>query len=174
MVAWLCVSLGVAFGLSVLPVMSVELFVLGLVTGDPDIPWAGVGAVVAFGQVGGKLLYYLGAKGTIQLPSALQRTLHREPRPPSARRDRWHLRTKRIRRGIEAIRERCRRHPRWLATTYAASSVFGMPPLMAMTLLAGLARMPLALFLSMGLLGRFVRFSALAATPSAFVALFGV
>ncbi|OQO94983.1 hypothetical protein B1813_02665 [Saccharomonospora piscinae] len=174
MLAWLCVSLGVAFGTSVLPVMSAELFVIGLLTSDPTLPWLGIGATVAVGQVAGKLLYYLAARGSIRLPSAMHRAQRRgrEPKPPSPRRERWRLRTKRLRMLIEAVRERCHRHPHWMTTTYGVSAVFGLPPYMATTVLAGLARMRLSLFLTVGLLGRFVRFSTLAAAPAVFATLF--
>jgi membrane protein YqaA with SNARE-associated domain len=67
---------------------------------------------------------------------------------------------------VEAITERCHRHPHWMFSTYAFSSVVGLPPFMATTVLAGLARMPLSAFLTTGLIGRFVRFSVLAASPA--------
>jgi membrane protein YqaA with SNARE-associated domain len=50
--------------------------------------------------------------------------------------------------------------------TYGVSSVVGLPPFMATTVLAGLARMSPAAFVSAGLGGRFVRFSILAASPA--------
>jgi membrane protein YqaA with SNARE-associated domain len=164
---WLCVSLGVAFGTALVPVMSVEVFVLGLASSEIEIPWLAVGAVVATGQVAGKLLYYLAARGSIRLPAVLHERLHR-PRRPSPARDRWRLRTKRVRMWLEALRERCHRHPYWMASTYSVSSVLGLPPFMATTVLAGLARMRMATFLTTGLIGRFVRFSLLAAAPAAF------
>ncbi len=173
MLAWLCVSLGVAFGTSVLPVMSVELFVVGLVTSEPSLPWIGIGAAVALGQVAGKLLYYLAARGTIELPSTLHAKLRHGGRsgPPSPARRRWRLRTKRLRRLLETVRERCHRHPHWMTTTYGVSSVIGIPPYMATAVLAGIVRMRLSLFVLVGFLGRFVRFSALAAAPALFASL---
>lgn len=167
MFGWLCVTLGVAFGSALIPLISVEVFVIGLVTSDPGIPWIAVGATVALGQIAGKLVYYLAARGSIRLPDFLHDRLHRE-RPPSPRRDRWRARTKRVRRWIEALRERCHRHPHWMTGTYGISSVVGLPPFMATTVLAGLVRMPMSTFLAAGLLGRFVRFSALAAAPALF------
>jgi len=164
---WLCVTFGVAFGSALLPVFSIEVFVLGLVTNEPSVHWLAIGAVVAVGQVAGKLLYYLAARGSIRLPKFLHDRLHRE-RPPSPRRERWHMRTKRIRGWIDALRERCRRHPHWMTGTYGLSSIVGMPPFMATTVLAGLVRMSISTFLAAGLAGRFVRFSALAASPALF------
>ncbi|PXY33665.1 hypothetical protein [Prauserella endophytica] len=167
MLAWLALTLGVAFGSAVVPVISIEVFVIGLMTSENGIPWLAVGAAVAIGQIAGKLLYFLAARGSIRLPDMLHRRLHRE-RPPSARRYRWHLRTKRLRAWLEALRERCHRHPHWMNGTYGISAIIGLPPFMATSVLAGLVRMRMATFVGAGLLGRFVRFSVLAASPALF------
>jgi membrane protein YqaA with SNARE-associated domain len=162
---WCCVSAGVAFGSALIPLISVEIFVLGLVAREPGLPWLAIGAAVAVGQVAGKLPYYLAARGSLHLPAFLHRT-PRTDREPSERRDRWRQRTKRLRGWIEALTERCHRHPHWMFATYGVSSVVGLPPFMATTVLAGLARMSPAAFVSAGLAGRFVRFSILAASPA--------
>jgi membrane protein YqaA with SNARE-associated domain len=164
--AWLCVTLGVAFGSALLPLVSIEIFLVGLAMQEPHIPWLALGAVVAVGQVGGKLLYYYAAKGQLHLPHWLHR--RREPKPPTARRVRWQLRTKRLRGWIESLREKCHRHPRWMVGTYGVSSVLGLPPFMATSVLAGMVRMSLSAFVGAGLVGRFIRFSAVAASPALF------
>lgn len=167
MLGWLCVTLGVAFGSAVVPLLSIEIFLVGLATQEPNIPWLALGAVVAVGQVAGKLIYYYAARGSLHLPAFLRR----KPRldaEPSPRRERWRLRTKRVRAWVERLKEKCHRHPRWMVGTYGLSSVFGMPPFMATSVLAGMVRMRLSAFLSAGLVGRFIRFSALAASPALF------
>ena len=55
-----------------------------------------------------------------------------------------------------------------MAGTYGVSAVIGLPPFMATTVLAGLAKMPMSTFIGAGLLGRWIRFSALAASPALF------
>jgi membrane protein YqaA with SNARE-associated domain len=167
LVAWLIVTFGVAFGSAVLPLISIEIFLIGLAAQEPHIPWLALGAVVAVGQVGGKLIYYYAARGSLRLPAFLHRK-HPVDRPPSPRRERWALRTKRIRAWVEVLREKCHRHPRWMFGTYGVSSVIGLPPFMATSVLAGMVRMSLSAFLSAGLIGRFIRFSALAASPALF------
>ncbi|MDI5977588.1 hypothetical protein [Amycolatopsis magusensis] len=167
MIGWLCVTLGVAFGSAIVPLISVEVFVIGLASSEPGVHWLAIGAAVAVGQIAGKLLYYLAAKGSIKLPKFLHDRLHRE-RPMTPRRARWELRTKRVRAWLEALRERCHRHPAWMTGTYGVSAVLGLPPFMATTVLAGLVRMPMSLFLGAGLAGRFARFSLLAASPAMF------
>ncbi|HWD04773.1 MAG TPA: hypothetical protein VG674_20220 [Amycolatopsis sp.] len=164
---WLLVTLGVAFGSAIVPLVNAELFVVGLTASQHNPHWLWLGGAVALGQMGGKLLYYLAARGSIRLPRLLHDRLHRE-HAPSARRDRWRRRTKVIRAKIEALRERCLRHPHWMAGTYGVSSVTGLPPFMATSVLAGMVRMRLVTFLVAGLAGRWVRFSLLAAAPAVF------
>ena len=162
MLMWLAVSLGVAFGSALLPLISVEIFLIGLVTREPGLPWLALGAVIAVGQVAGKLVYYYAARGSFHLP----KFLHRKPKTGGS--ERFAMRTKRIRAWFARITERCRRHPHWMFGTYAVSSLVGVPPYMATTIMAGLVRMNLTAFLSAGLLGRFIRFSVLAASPALF------
>lgn len=173
--AWLGVTLSVSFGSAVLPVISVELFVLGMASSQPGVHWLAIGAVVATGQMAGKLLHFLCARGSLKLPRVLRleflRRRAQSERPPSPARDRWQARTKKLRMRVEAMRERCHRHPHWMFGTYSVSSVLGVPPFMAITVLAGVVRMRLSLFLSAGFLGRFARYSALAATPAMFAGL---
>jgi membrane protein YqaA with SNARE-associated domain len=163
-IAWLGLTLGVAFGSALIPLISVEVFLVGLAMQQPHIPWLLLGAAVAIGQVSGKLLYYYAAKGELHLPAFLHRT-HKE-KLETPRRLRWHRRTKRFRMRVEALREKCHRHPKWMVGTYGISSVLGLPPFMATSVLAGMVRMSLTAFISAGLAGRFIRFSALAASPA--------
>jgi membrane protein YqaA with SNARE-associated domain len=57
MLMWLGLSMGIAFGSALLPLISIEIFLIGLVTQQPQIPWLALGAVIAVGQVAGKLFY---------------------------------------------------------------------------------------------------------------------
>lgn len=167
MIAWLGLTLGVAFGSALVPLISIEVFLIGLAAQQPHIPWLMLGAVVAVGQVAGKLIYYYAAKGTLRLPSFLHCRSHRDV-VDTPRREKWRLRTKRIRQWVEFLREKCHRHPHWMVGTYGLSSVLGLPPFMATSVLAGMVRMKLAAFLGAGLVGRFIRFSVVAASPALF------
>jgi membrane protein YqaA with SNARE-associated domain len=160
--ASLCVAAGVAFGSALVPLINIEIFVLVLVTREPALPFLALGAVVAIAQVSGKMLYYIAARGWLHLP----KFMHRRTKPLTARRARWQQRTKRVRARVERLTDKCHRHPHWMAGTYGVSAVVGLPPFMATTILAGLARMPVVTFLTTGLAGRFIRFSLLAAFPA--------
>jgi membrane protein YqaA with SNARE-associated domain len=162
LLASLCLAAGVAFGSALVPLINIEIFVLALVARQPSLPWLALAAVVAFAQISGKLFYYLAARGTLHLPAFM----HRKPKALTARRERWHQRTKRMRAWVDRLTEKCHRHPHWMTGTYGVSAVVGLPPFMATTVLAGLAQMPMTTFLAAGLAGRFIRFSLLAASPA--------
>jgi membrane protein YqaA with SNARE-associated domain len=162
---WLLVTLGVAFGSAIVPLINVEVFLVGLCASHPNAHWLLLGGAVAVGQIAGKTLYFLAARGSIRLPKPLHDRLHRE-RVMTPRRERWHRRTKVMRAKLDALRERCHRHPHWMTGTYGVSSLVGLPPFMATSVLAGLVRMRLTTFLATGLAGRWIRFSVLAASPA--------
>ncbi|MFI9817204.1 YqaA family protein [Saccharothrix variisporea] len=156
MLGWLGLTFGVAFGSAIIPLISIEVFVIGLVTQQPHISWWWIGLAVAVGQVLGKMFYFLAARGSLRLPAFM----HRKPKEkrPSPRREKWKAR-------LDSIRDRCHRHPHWMFGTHAVSSVVGLPPFMFTTVLAGLAGMSSWLFITTGMVGRFARFSVLAASP---------
>jgi membrane protein YqaA with SNARE-associated domain len=166
---WLLVALGVALASSIVPVISVELFLLTLVTTGPHIPFLWLGLVIAIGQMLGKLLYFYAARGAFHLPQFMRTRLelHRQ-RATQRGHPRWVAFKAWWARWLGALRERCHKHPHWMVGTHAVSSVFGIPPFMATTILAGLAGMSLGMFLTAGLSGRIVRFSVLAASPALF------
>lgn len=168
---WLLLSFGIAVSSALLPLVSIEVFVVTVASSQPGLHWAALAAVVAVGQVLGKVPYFLAARGSIHLPAFLHRD--QKERPPSARRERWRLRTKRLHDALDAVRDRCHKHHRWMIGTYGVSSVMGMPPYMALVVLSGLAKMRMSLFIGMGLAGRFVRFALLASAPAAFIGWFG-
>jgi membrane protein YqaA with SNARE-associated domain len=155
----LCLTFGVAFGSALLPLISIEVFVIGLVTQQPGISWWWIGLAVAVGQVLGKMFYFLAARGSLRLPAIMKRK-EKQAKPLSPWRQKWRTR-------LEWVRVRCHRHPRWMFGTHAVSSVVGLPPFMFTTVLAGLAGMSSWLFISTGMVGRFARFSVLAASPAA-------
>ncbi|XVS63099.1 hypothetical protein ACQPYE_33310 [Actinosynnema sp. CA-299493] len=159
MLGWLCLTFGVAFGSALLPLISIEIFVIGLVTQQPGISWWWIGIAVAVGQVLGKMFYFLAARGSLRLPAVLKRA-----EKPDKALSPWRLKWKTR---LEWVRVRCHRHPHWMFGTHAVSSVVGLPPFMFTTVLAGLAGMSSWLFISTSVAGRFARFSVLAASPAA-------
>jgi membrane protein YqaA with SNARE-associated domain len=172
--AWLCVALGIAIASSLLPLLSVELFVVAFAVHHPHLPVVLFGAVIAVGQVVGKLLYFYAARGSLFMPTFLHRGVkkaaaHPEamaPAPTGGPKAWWHAVVSRVRSAWSWLRVRCHRHPKVLVVATAASALFGIPPFLAMTVLAGLAGLSLRTFVLASLPARFVRFTVLAASPS--------
>lgn len=166
LLATLAITLGVAVGSALIPMINVEIFLIAVATREAHLPWQwlALGAVVAAGQMVGKLPYYYAGRGSLRLPEFL-RPKPKQVKPMTPRRLRWKNRTKRWRGWVDGITEKCRRHPRWMIGTYGISAVTGVPPYMAIVVLAGLARMSLVSFLVTGLIGRCIRFTVLAASP---------
>lgn len=167
MTTWLLVALGVALASGVVPLISVEVFLVALVTQQPHLPYLWLGLVIGVGQVAGKLVYFYAARGAFTLPRCLRdRMAERAARRDEDRRPRWTACKAWWRAALAWLRDRCHRHPHWMVGTHAASSFFGLPPFMASTVLAGLAGMSLKWFLAAGLSGRILRFTLLAASPA--------
>jgi membrane protein YqaA with SNARE-associated domain len=161
-------TFGVALGTAVVPFFSIEAWVLGLCTRWPDVSFWIIGLVVAVGQVLGKLVYFYAARGDIHLP----KFFHRKPKDKPSRLSRWFGPETRVHRWYDWIHVKCKSHPNWMAGTHAVSSLIGLPPFMATSVLAGLAGMSTAMFILTGMAGRFARFSFLAASPAMVMAWF--
>jgi membrane protein YqaA with SNARE-associated domain len=149
-------TFGVAFGSAIIPFISIEMWVVGVGARWPGVSCFVVGLVVATAQVLGKLLYFYAARGDLK-PSKLARWFG-----PGTRMHRWG----------DWIHVKCRAHPNWMAGTHAVSALVGVPPFMATSVLAGLAGMSTAMFVVTGMVGRFARFSFLAASPGMVMAWF--
>ncbi|HJP77234.1 MAG TPA: hypothetical protein VJ914_23395 [Pseudonocardiaceae bacterium] len=171
MFTWLLVTLGVATAAALFPVLSVELFTVGLILKHPEIPWWLLGLAIAIGQFAGKLVYYYAGRGNIRLPQFLHRkataaTVIKDTKPPpTGLRRYWHRVWVWIRAAWIWLRDRCHRHPYWMFGALACSSFVGLPPFAATSVLAGLAGLSVRSFALGVIPGRFARFSLLAASP---------
>lgn len=149
--------IGLTFGYSVVsalvPVVNAELYLVGLMTRQPQLAWWLVGLAAAAGQMVGKLVYYYAGRGTLRLPARLR---HRSERQSTGR---WSRR-------LARFQQTCHNRPVWTVGVLLASASIGLPPYLAIALLAGVGRVPLPTFLVTGLVGRFARFGAIAASPA--------
>lgn len=168
LIGLLSASFGMAVASALVPLISVEVFVVGLVLKDPEMHWWLLALVVAVGQIGAKLLYYGAARGAVRLPRFLQRraapgsdaTNVAAVPSPATQWARW-------RNVLERFRANCRDRPVWAGGLLLVSAAASLPPFVATCVIAGWARIPIATFLLTGFAGRFVRFSALAIAPGA-------
>ena len=148
--------IGLTFGYSVVsalvPVVNAELYLVGLMTRQPQLAWWLVGLAAAAGQMVGKLVYYYAGRGTLRLPARLRRRSERQSAGHWSRR-------------LARFQQTCHDRPVWTVGVLLASASIGLPPYLAIALLAGVGRVPLPTFLVTGLVGRFARFGAIAASP---------
>ncbi|MFI6427725.1 VTT domain-containing protein [Promicromonospora sp. NPDC050880] len=114
---------------------------LAIAAADQTYPSTVLAAVAAVGQVAGKLLWYWAGAGTTRLPW-LRRKL--ESPKVAATMSRW--------------RDRTDGRPVYTGLVLLASAFAGVPPFMVMSVVAGVLRVRIWLFVSTGLIGRFLRF----------------
>ena len=150
-------AFGVSLASALVPLISVEVFVVGVVLHGPGLPWWLLAVVVAVGQLGGKLLHYYAARGVVRLPRFLR---HRKADAPKGRWRAW----------LDRFRDNCQERPVWAGGVLLFSALTSLPPFFATAVVAGWARIPLPKFLVAVFVGRFVRFAVLAIAPAALVA----
>jgi membrane protein YqaA with SNARE-associated domain len=127
-------------GAAVAAFLALEAYLVVAAT-DNTYPSMVLAAVAATGQVAGKLLWYWAGAGTTLLPW-LRHKLE-SPRAAAAM-ARW--------------RDRTDGRPVYMGVVLLASAFAGLPPFMVMSVVAGVLRVRLWLFVGTGLVGRFFRF----------------
>ncbi len=145
-------TLGYCVLSALVPVFNTELYLVGLAAAQPQLPWGWLGLIAAVGQMIGKVVFYYAGRGALVLPARVRRE------PDRQRAGRWA-------RQLHRFQETSQRRPRWMVGVLLASALTGLPPFAAIAVLAGLARVRLVTFLITGLIGRFARFAAVAASP---------
>ena len=137
------VTFGLAFLSGVIPfVLNIELYLLA-VAAFTDAPAAAVVGLATAGQTAAKFVLYLVGKGALNVKwvkkSAASKAAGAFAKRPGS--------------GLSVV---------------AASAVVGFPPLYAVSLVAGMLRLPPAAFTVIILAGRLVRFSAIYLVPGLF------
>ena len=134
--------LGVAFASALVPLINIEVYLVGLAAvASPENVWL-LSAVAGVGQMAGKLIwYYLGA-------NALRwGWIRRKAEAPKAQAK------------LELWRRRTHDRPVISALLLFASAWSGFPPFAVVAVLAGQLRMNVTLFLVVGTVGRTLRFA---------------
>jgi len=134
-------TLGAAFLSGFLPVVNIELYLVGAATLVPGCPPLVVVAAAALGQMAAKTLLFLGGRGLVSLPSR-----HAE----------------RARAAAARMAARGRSAPAFVFT----SALTGLPPFYLTSVAAGLVGVRTGPFVAAGLAGRLLRFSAVFAIPA--------
>lgn len=149
----------VALAGALLPVLSIEVYLVGAAALHPDGQLVAMVVAAATAQTLGKLAYYYLGSGVLNLPW-LRRQADRAAAP--GRWARW----------LVQWQEQAHRRPWWAAAIVFLSSFASVPPYMVMCVLAGTARMRVLSFVAASLLGRLGRFALVVFVPAVGVAWF--
>lgn len=131
-------ALGVASAL--FPLINIEA-ALAVAAADEDAAFVVLALAAAVGQIVGKLAWYYAGRSTTSIPS-IRRKLAGE---------RWQA-------SVERWRVRTHGRPWATAGLLFLSAFVGLPPYAVMAVLAGVLKVPVGLFVVVGLVGRFLRF----------------
>lgn len=137
---WLT-TFGVAVLSAVIPVVNIEIYLLGasaLAGREMVIPLIVAGTL---GQVIGKIALYYAGTGALKLPG------------------------KRLQAALQKMNTQMQERPRTGGALVFASATLGLPPYYLVTLAAGAAKMNLPTFLAVSLVGRLIRFTVVVAVP---------
>jgi membrane protein YqaA with SNARE-associated domain len=137
---WLT-TLGVAVASALIPIINIELYLIGAAALAPKGMAVPLVVAATIGQMAGKVVMYFAGTGAVRLPG------------------------KRLRAALEGMNTTLRNRPRSGGALVFASAAVGVPPFFVVAVAAGAARMNLLSFIVFGTLGRLVRFSVCVALP---------
>ncbi|HEV3050942.1 MAG TPA: hypothetical protein VGX50_11555 [Longimicrobium sp.] len=137
---WLT-TLGVAVASAIIPVINIELYLIGAAALAPKGMAVPLVVAATIGQMAGKVVMYYAGTGTVK------------------------LRGKRIRAALDGMNTVLSNRPRSGGALVFTSAAAGVPPFFVLAVAAGAARMNLASFIIFGTLGRLVRFAVCVALP---------
>ena len=130
--------LGIASAL--VPLITIEA-ALAVAATDGDLSLVLVATAAAMGQIVGKVVWYYAGTSSTSLP-----TIRKKLEDP-----RW-------RASLEKWRGRTHGRPWTTAGLLFVSAFVGLPPYAVVAVLAGVLRVPMTVFVGVGLVGRFLRF----------------
>ncbi|MFD3688024.1 hypothetical protein ACFWTE_24775 [Nocardiopsis sp. NPDC058631] len=132
------------------PVLSIEIYLVGAVVAMDDGALVAMAAAAGLGQTLGKLPYYYVGRGTIAVP-----WMRRRAQTPG----KWAERA-------EGWRRKAEDRPLWGAGLVAVSSFASVPPFMVVSVLAGVVRMHVVLFSAVTFVTRTARFLIVVFAPA--------
>lgn len=137
---WLS-TFGFSFLSAIIPVLTVEVYLLGASALAPPSFILPLVIAAAGGQMAGKVLLYYTGTGALKIPG------------------------KRLQAALVKANTKMAENPRMGGALLFASASLGVPPFYVMTLAAGAARMNLPAFIVLGFVGRAIRFAAFVLAP---------
>lgn len=137
---WLT-TFGVAIASAVIPVINIEIYLLGAAALAPGAMAIPLVLAATAGQMMGKVVVYFACTGAIKLPG------------------RW------LQARLDTMNARIQEKPHLGNALVFVSASVGLPPFFVVTMAAGAARMNLLSFVLVGFVGRLIRFAVIVAVP---------
>jgi membrane protein YqaA with SNARE-associated domain len=137
---WLT-TFGVALLSAVIPLINIEIYLLGASALAPRAMVIPLIVAGTLGQVIGKIALYYAGTGALKLPG------------------------KRLQAALQRMNTQMQERPNMGGALVFASATLGLPPYYLVTLAAGAAKMNLPMFLLVSLVGRLIRFTIVVAVP---------
>jgi membrane protein YqaA with SNARE-associated domain len=152
MSGWLLATLGTAALGSVLPVVNIELYLVGTLTAVDGPVWWALALAATFGQLAGKTLFYFAGRGSFTLGARLERMTEAKS---GSRRAAW----------LEKYHDLSASHPWWGLSVLFVGAITGLPPFTVMCFLSGAAGVPFLGWLAVSVTGRGIHFLLVAGAP---------
>lgn len=149
---WLWTTFGMSLLSGLVPLVQIEVYLLGLFSMHPELPGWLFGIVTAVGQVIGKTAMYFAGRGSF----ALGERIAQKQRQRASRWAKW----------LEKFHDNCEQRPYWALGLLACSAFLGLPPFGIMCFLAGTGGVPFGRYLIVTLSGRIARFVILVNVPA--------
>ena len=127
---------------AVVPFANAEIYLLSAAALAPRELALPLAVAAALGQMAGKIVMYLAGRGAVRLPG------------------------ERMRRALENVRATYTDRAAVGGLVLFASATAGIPPFYIVTIAAGVMRVPIARFITIGLIGRLIRFGTLVMFPN--------
>ena len=152
MIGWLLATVGTAALGSVLPVVNIELYLVGVVSTVDSVPWWALALAATVGQIGAKSVFFFAGQGSFTLGSRLGR---RAQAPAGSRVAAW----------MERIHTATERRPWWGLGVLLAGAITGLPPFTLMCFVSGAAGLRFVSWFAVSLVGRTLHFLLVAGAP---------
>lgn len=151
-IGWLLATMGTALLGSVVPVVNIELYLIGVLSVVHGLSWWALALAATFGQLAGKTLFFYAGRGSVSLGERLGRMTRL---PKGGRTARW----------LERFHRETKQRPWWARAVLFVGAVTGIPPFTVMAFVCGTAGMRLLSFLGVSFVGRTAHFLAVAGAP---------
>lgn len=140
---WVGGTLVFAFGSALVPILNIEAYLAALAAKGVAPLWM-LAIAAALGQMVGKVVYYYVGRSSLRWS-----WVHRKTETP------------RFQVTLERWRARVSDRPVYTGLVLFASASAGLPPFAILAVIAGSLRVSLTLFITVGLVGRCLRFLAI-------------